>query len=59
MKGFARMLNSAHLSHKLRPAASAAVEHFHRNSWLDDAASVYCKTNREGERERGKKKRAI
>lgn len=53
MKGFARMLNSTHLSSNSRAAVSAAVEHFPRNCWLDDAASLHHKKPKE--RERGEK----
>lgn len=38
---------------KLGAAVRAAAEHF---CWLDDAASLYCKTNRESVRARGEKK---
>lgn len=39
---------------KLGAAVRAAAEHF---CWLDDAASLYCKTNRESVRARGGKKK--
>lgn len=45
MKGFARMLNSTHLSHSFELLILLQFLSPQRNCWLDDAASLYCKTN--------------